>query len=195
MSHRTGPRGRASRAVLRNVALAAGVLGAAGGAGAQEGSRVPEIHGFGSVVYGKTDGNAYSVGEEEGDYDHGELATIVLAQPVDRLTIATNLSLEQGHEGFEPQVDYAFAEWAFSDRLKLRAGRVKQPFGLYTEIFDVGTVRPFTTLPQGLYGASGFVAEGFDGLGLTGRLAASGGWALGYDVYGGSIAFAEQGRL
>src|SRR5262245_46553385 len=194
MSQRPGSL-RRSRAVLRTVVLVAAV-GAAGEAAAQENvARAPEIHGFGSVVFGKTDGNAYSVGDEDGDYDHGELSMLVLAEPVDRLQVATNMSLEQSHEGFEPEVDYAFAQWTFSDRLKLRAGRVKQPFGIYTELFDVGTVRPFVTLPQGIYGPSGFVAEGFDGLAVTGRLATRGAWALDYDVYGGSIAFSNEGRL
>jgi hypothetical protein len=49
--------------------------------------------------------------------------------------------------------DYGFAEWRFSDALRLHAGRMKHPFGIYSEIFDVGTLRPFYTLSQSVYGA------------------------------------------
>jgi hypothetical protein len=157
----------------------------------QEGERLVQVHGFGTAAYGNTNHNDYSVGDPKGDYDHGELSLVVLAQPADRLTVSTNLALEQEHEGVEPALDFAFAEWRFSDAVKLRAGRVKQPFGLYTEIFDVGTLRPFVTLPEGLYGPAGLVSEGFDGLSLTGRIRFAGRWALAYDAYGGSIQFSE----
>jgi hypothetical protein len=195
MSIDMGPLKSPLRAVWKCASATACAWVMVGAAHAQETERVPQLHGYGTAAYGNTDGNAYAVGDAEGDYDHGELSLVALAQPIDRLSIATNVSLEQTPGGFEPNVDYAFGEWSFSDRFRFRAGRVKQPFGLYTEIFDVGTARPFVTLPQGIYGPSGFVAEGFDGLAATGRLGAGRAWALDYDVYGGSIAFADTARL
>ena len=45
----------------------------------------------------------------------------------------------------DAEVDYAFAQWAPSAKFQLRAGKVKSPFGLYTEVYDVGTLR--TLLP------------------------------------------------
>ena len=67
------------------------------------------------------------------------------------------------------ELDYAFAEWFVSDALKIRMGRVKHPFGLYGEIFDVGTLRPFYLLPQSIYGPNGFTAKAYNGVGLTGN--------------------------
>ena len=65
-------------------------------------------------------------------------------------------------------------------------GKIKQPFGLSTEVFDVGTLRPFYALPQALYGPVGFVAEGYLGVGLTGERSFSGDWGLRYDAYVGA---------
>jgi len=186
-----------SRAVVRGLgATVALALATGSSARAQESEPLAQVHGFGTSSFGKTDQNEYSVGDPEGSYDHGEMSFVVLAHPMDRLSVSTNAALEQSEDGFEAELDYAFAEWRFSDRFRLRAGRVKQPFGLYTEIFDVGTLRPFVTLPEGIYGPAGFVAEGFDGLSLTGRLHGGDRWAFAYDVYGGSIQFGEsQARL
>ena len=84
------------------------------------------------------------------------------------------------------EIDYAFAEWRFSDALRLRAGQVKLPFGLYTEIYDVGTLRPFLDVPQGIYGAQAVVAEAYQGGGLTGNIYTDD-WGLQYDVYVGQV--------
>jgi predicted porin len=143
------------------------------------------VRGFGSAAYGKTDENTYTVGSEQGHYDNSRLALNFSAEPSDRLRFRSQAELEQEGEEIAAEIDFAFAEWAFSDALRLRAGNCQQPFGLYTEIFDVGTLRPFVNLPQGIYGGSGFAAEGFNGLALTGRIARANGWALQYDAYGG----------
>lgn len=151
------------------------------------------VRGFGSVAYGKTDENTFTVGTEEGNYDNSRLALNFSAEPTGRLHLRSQIELEQAGEEIEAEIDFAFAEWAFSDALRLRAGNCQQPFGLYTEIFDVGTLRPFVELPQGIYGPSGFAAEGFNGLALTGRLPMSNnGWALQYDAYGGGATLVSD---
>jgi hypothetical protein len=115
------------------------------------------------------------------------MALALSARPVEKLRVSTLFELEQqeGAQKLEPALEYAFAEWKFSEALRVRAGRVKLPFGIYTEILDVGTLRPFFTLPQGVYGPTGTVVPGYNGIGLTGRWSHGGTWALQYDVYGG----------
>ena len=87
----------------------------------------------------------------------------------------------------EVEVEWAFAEWRFGDTARLRLGKMKQPFGIYMEIDSVGTLRPFFTLPAAIYGNANFGAESYLGAGITGQLLSRGGWALGYDVYGGAM--------
>lgn len=79
------------------------------------------------------------------------------------MVINTQVSLATGYIGDEIKLDFAFGEWAFSDALKFRMGKVKCPFGIYSEVFDVGTIRPFYALPQAIYGAPGIVTKSYFG--------------------------------
>jgi hypothetical protein len=145
-----------------------------------------DIHGFGGWAYGKTDGLKYSLGTEGGEYDNAEFALNVSAKPLEKLSVVAQMRLESGSDTEQAELDYAFAEWAFNDAARVRVGRVKHPFGIYGEVFDVGTVRPFYSLPQSLYGANGFTARAYNGAGITGNVPV-GKWNLQYDVYGGQI--------
>ena len=178
-------------------ALAAALLAASLPAHAQELPAL-SIHGFGGWGYGRTGGNSYLLGEKGGDYQHNNFALSLAATPYERVSVFTQIEftndyISRGEEEGEVELDYAFAEYTFSDALRLRAGQVKQPFGIYTEIFDVGTVRPLFTLPQGIYGPSEVVAESFKGVGLAGTFAMAGGWGMDYDVYGGALDELKSG--
>lgn len=153
---------------------------------AQSAGTTIDIHGFGGWAYGKTDGHKYSLGTEAGEYDNAEFALNVSAKPVEKLSVVAQIRLESGSDQEQAELDYAFVEWTFNDAARVRAGRVKHPFGIYGEVFDVGTVRPFYSLPQSLYGANGFTARAYNGAGITGNVSA-GKWGLQYDVYGGQI--------
>ncbi|GAK58839.1 hypothetical protein U27_05814 [Candidatus Vecturithrix granuli] len=113
----------------------------------------------------------------------------ITANPYEQLSIYVQPSYSEGGAEFEEEdvsLDYAFAEWYFSDTFILRIGKVKAPFMLYTEIYDVGTVRPFFFLPQGVY--QQLSAEAYKGAGLTGSLFSKEGWELQYDLYGGKLS-------
>jgi hypothetical protein len=177
------PRPSASAAVL---AILVGLLVVPTVARAQEGPEAT-LHGFGGDAYGNAGHNRYTAGAPGGEYGNAQLALVAIANPYDRLQISAQVFWKQAAEGAATELDYAFAEWRFSDSLRLRAGRAKQPFGIYTETFDVGTLRPFYSLPQGVYGPAALVAKGYDGIGLTGRATLGRGFALDYDVYGGGV--------
>lgn len=149
-----------------------------------------QIHGFGEWAYGNTDGNRYLIGTNEGRYQNTSLGLNLSYRATDSLNIVGQFQIEQNPildtSEIDVSLDYAFFEWSFSDALKMRAGRVKHPFGLYAEIFDVGTLRPFFLLPQGIYGTQGFTAQFYDGLGLTGSRGGDS-WGVEYDLYLGQI--------
>lgn len=154
-------------------------------ASAQEPASRLEVHGFGSWAYGRTNRNQYLFGDEQGRYDDASFGFTVIASPADRLKIVAQPVWLDDADGVTVELDFAFAEWKFSDRLKLRAGKVQQPFGISTEVFDIGTLRPFLALPQAVYGPVGIVGEAYTGVGLTGSFEWKGGWGLTYDVFGG----------
>jgi hypothetical protein len=142
------------------------------------------LSGFGHWQYGKTDGNSLGNATEDGDFDDGSFALSLSAQVSDPVRVAGQFHFD--FDG-EADLDFAFAEYSVSDAFKLRAGLVKQPFGISTEVFRVSTLRNFGDLPQSLYGPSGLVSEGLKGLAFSGRRNFASGWAVSYDVYGGEL--------
>ncbi len=150
-----------------------------------------QIHGFGSWAYGKTDNeNSYLVGNEDGKYDYLDFALNISATPHENLSLHVQMDWSESSEENEVGLDYAFAEWFFSEALIFRIGKVKAPFMFYTEVYDVGTIRPFFMLPQGIY--HDIAAEAYKGLGITGSLYTTGGWEIMYDLYGGKLELLPQ---
>lgn len=155
-------------------------------------SDMVQIHGFGGEAYGQTfgrdDPNPFLTGKDGGQWENITGGVIIDARPVDRLQIFLQVfSGEEVEEGGDVSLDRAFAEFKVWDALKLRGGRLPHPIGIYSEVFDIGTLRPFFDLPQGTYGSSGVTAELYDGFGITGDIAASDDWGIRYDVYGGQL--------
>lgn len=171
-----------SRAWLA-IALATGL--AAVTARADESEQSVVIHGFGGWAYGKTDVNRYLGGTPDGEYDNANLSLNVSKRASERLAIVGQVEWFDNQGEVDVEFDYAFAEWKVNDALKLRVGRIKQPFGISSEVFDVGTLRPFYELPQSLYGPSGILGEAYVGVGLTGSQAGEHGWGVAYDAYFG----------
>jgi Phosphate-selective porin O and P len=184
---------KTARSIVKPTLLLALSLSSLAGVPAQgqDSQQRVGVHGFGDWVYGKTNGNQYLAGDEKGNYENATLGLNLVATPSDHLRIVGQAEWVDGPQGTEIQLDYSFAEWTFSDRLKIRAGKVKQPFGISAEVFDVGTLRPFIELPQAVYGPIGLVGESYKGVGLSGSLELKGGWELSYDVYGGGQELTE----
>ncbi len=152
---------------------------------AQADDNLIQIHGFGGWSYGRAKDLAFLGATKEGNANNAQFALNVVAKPYERLNIVSQVNLQTANAN-QVDLDYAFAEWVASDRVKLRIGRVKHPLGLYGEVFDVGTVRPFQYLPQSIYGPDGFTAKAYNGAGVTGLLR-RGKWELQYDLYTGEI--------
>ena len=169
--------------ILAALALAV----AAGPAVGQQITDSVQVHGFAGWGFGQTDGNAYQYGTEDGRYDNVNFSLNLNATLGERLMIAAQAEWVMEGSESATDLDYVFAQWRLSNSLFLRIGQVQQPFGIYTEIYDVGTLRPFLALPQGVYGPSGFVAESYLGGGLTGEYFADSNWSIAYDVYIGQL--------
>jgi hypothetical protein len=169
------------------VALAFLLLGAP--LGAQDEPRPVEVHAYGDWTYGRTSHNVFLAGSPEGDYEQLAMALNLSKRINDKLSIHSQGFVES-HGATDVGLDYAFAEYRLNHFLSFRIGQVKHPFGIYTEVFDVGTLRPFIDLPQAFYGPAGFAGESYKGIGASGA-ADVGAWTLAYDVYAGGSALDE----
>ena len=145
------------------------------------------IHVFGGWAYGRTNGNEYLAGTRQGAFDNLDLALNLAATPVEQLRLEAQVFAGIDRGVRETNIDYAFGEWRFSDALRVHAGRMKHPFGIYTEIYHVGTLRPFYSLPQSVYGRAGTLAEAYNGVGVSGFRRLGTRWAVTYDVYAGEL--------
>jgi len=175
----------------RNVyQLALATALAASSAGAQDLGSLSEhveVHGFGSWNSGATNNeNMYLGGKWKGSSTNSNAGFNITGNVDERVTFTTQVKFDF-NGATQPSLDYVFAQYKFRDALKLRAGQVKQPFGLLTEVQDVGTLHPFLSLPQSQYGDVGIVAEAYRGIGLTGNVELPRRFSLDYDVYGGGL--------
>jgi hypothetical protein len=168
----------------------------ASAAAAQEQTQRIILHGFGEWAYARTDGNEYLDGSEQGDYDTVGLGLNVTSQVSDNISVVGQFAVRsRASDNPGAELDYAFAEWRLSDAVQVRFGRSKHPFGIYTEIFDIGTLRPFFHLPLSIYGPAEIAAQSYDGIGLTGRHDFKGSTSVDYDLYGGEVSFASNQRV
>lgn len=173
------------------IALAVATVALARSARADDLAERVQLHGFGSWTFGDTNVNRYLAGEPDREYRNTTLGLSVDANPSERLRVVGQAFWRNTDEGTKADFDYAFAEWKFSDSFRLRAGQVKMPFGIYSEVARIGTLRPFLDLPQGVYGPIGLTGEHYRGVGITGRKALGTRWALAYDAYGGGMVLEE----
>jgi hypothetical protein len=150
------------------------------------------IHGFGGWSYAKTDhGNLYLGGVPDGNFRRSELSLSLEEKASDRIRIVLQTQFTNTESGTDASLEYIFVEWRLSDKARIRVGQIQLPFGIYSEISDVGTLRPFLRLPQGVYGPVGLVGKNYKGVGITGNLNGTGKWSYGYDLYAGGMDLEE----
>jgi hypothetical protein len=186
--------GRGAQVLSRVAAISAllAVVLESGTAEAQSARRW-SVQGFGGAAFAdlSSDGRWAEAATKEGELENYSLSLSFAAEPVRKLALRTQGFVGHNLRGQTLSLDYAFGEYAFSPALKLRAGKVLSPFGLYSEIYDVGTLRPFYYLPQFYQGRLGLIPKGYFGAGLTGARPLGSDWEIGYDFFGGQMRFAE----
>lgn len=125
---------------------------------------------FGGWAWGETTESGYLDATPDGEAERGELGVALRHDFSKSFKVFGQFELSQRPGGeSEAELDFLFFEWRPSERQTWRLGRGKQPFGIYSEFYDLGTDRPFYDLPQGLYGPSEIVAESLDGISYMAR--------------------------
>jgi len=143
-----------------------------------------DLHGFGSWAFADTNGNPYLGGTASSSWDNIAGGVLVSAQAFERLWINAQISADTREGDSDLSLERMFVQWTFADWLKIRGGRSPHPIGIYSEVLNVGTTRPFFDLPQGVYGPTGTTTLSYDGAGVTGSIVIKD-WEFAYDVYGG----------
>lgn len=151
---------------------------------------LPEIHGFVSQGFIKSNQNNYLTQSKRGSFEFAEVGLNFTKEISDRLRVGMQLFMRDlGPVGnYKPQFDWFYLDYNFFEWLGVRAGRTKIPFGLYNEINDVDAARVPVLLPQSVYPSGNrdyLLAQ--TGVELYGRIPLSVLGDLEYRGYGGTI--------
>lgn len=146
------------------------------------------IHGFGGWAAGYTsnDNDFNDVASKELAVENYYFTLNVFARPFKNATIHAQPTWESNLLGKEAKLDLVYLEWTFAPETRVRAGKIRNPLGVYTDIFKVGTLRPFYLLPNAMYRNG---PESYAGVGLN-RVQKLGSWELECDLVGGAMDFA-----
>lgn len=183
---------------VRRITVCLGLLGMlAGSAGAQALDEVIRVGGFVSQGYLNTRGSEYLVPRSrEGTAEMFEAAITMTARPMDRLRVGVQfLGRNFGDSGNgNVVVDWAYLDYRWDDRLGVRAGKVKLPFGLYSEQRDLDILRTGVFLPQSVYSENlRDFALAYEGVGAYGSLA-NGAGGFDYHVFAGTLNVVDSGE-
>ena len=173
---------------LAGILLAMAALSPASRASAQvtAGGDALRVNGFANVAYTATDTRRYVFGSPAGGY-RANFGIAFLGQPHEDLLLVLQPMMDFVQSTATLEINFVQATWRVADYLKLNLGKGRLPFGVYSDIFDAGVLRPFLAMPIGMYGPAGPVGWSYLGAGLSGTLFFGGAWGLSYDVYGGDV--------
>jgi hypothetical protein len=149
------------------------------------------INGFGHQSYIKTDTNTYVVGDAtQGSFKDYVMGLTFSAKVTNQVFIRAQMV--HSSDGF--QLDWGFGEYHFNDNFGVKAGKVKLPFGLYSETVDVKALQPFGYL----HGVYFYGINDFNGVSLFSSFESESGFGGSLDIYGGTGIYAvgfAQGSL
>jgi hypothetical protein len=149
-----------------------------------------EIHGFVSQGFILTTDNNYLAESEDGSFEFAEVGLNFTKALTERLRAGVQLfARDLGPSGdYDAKLDWFYLDYRWTDRLGVRAGRVKLPFGLYNDTSDIDAARVPVLLPQSIYPTQNrnfLLAQ--TGVEIYGQLAAGGAGAIAYNLYGGTV--------
>lgn len=112
------------------------------------------LSGFLSVGGGLVDDeNSLSYGgysEEDLTFDNNLLGIQVSGTVADRLTATAQLTARSGDD-YQAKAEWAYLSWQASDNSKIRAGRLRTPFYMYSDFLDVGYSYTWISPPREVY--------------------------------------------
>ncbi|MDP0498937.1 MAG: hypothetical protein Q7P63_02450 [Verrucomicrobiota bacterium JB022] len=144
---------------------------------------------FASQGYFQSTDNDYLGDSEDGSFDFREYGVNVSWSKGKFRAGAQVFGQSLGYYGDdEIMLDWATADYQFSQQFGLRAGRVKMPRGLYNETLDLDMLRPFVFLPASVYDPRlRDFSSAFNGAMAYGNVELGKAGSLDYKIFGGDI--------
>ncbi|QJD59359.1 hypothetical protein HG264_10800 [Pseudomonas sp. gcc21] len=117
------------------------------------------LNGFGTLGFthlgGEDEGRSYGIQGQTNDSWRGDELSKLGGQfqygLTDRLNLTTQVTLKAEQDTWKANLEWAYLSFQGSDRLTLRAGRLRNPVYMYSETLDVGITYPWLRLPDEIY--------------------------------------------
>lgn len=185
--------------MLRRLAIAWACLLSSGVIAAQD---LPDwtskfsVHGYVAQAYAVSDSQQILGIPPGGTTEYRDLALQFRYDPDRRNSAAAQLRHEQFGDtdsARDPvELDWAFYQRNFSDRVSVKAGRIPLPLGIFNEAGGAVATSPFFRPPTEFYERQ-FTSKTLDGVLTTVSLGDPGGWSFDIDAYGGRWELNEWG--
>ncbi|HEY0892346.1 MAG TPA: DNA topoisomerase IV, partial [Cellvibrio sp.] len=88
--------------------------------------------------------------EEDLTFDKNLLGLQVTGQVNEKITATAQL-IARSETDYEVNAEWAYLTWQASDSVKVRAGRLRTPFYMYSDFLDVGYAYSWITPPREVY--------------------------------------------
>jgi hypothetical protein len=160
---------------IKKIIMVAGVLAVTG---AHADDKL-DIHGYGYQDYRRASENSLDGADQRGTWNNEFLGLVMSMKFTDRDTAWAQL--ESSGSG-QTAITWAFVDHRFTDNVSAHVGRVKFPFGLYSEFVDNKWLQISAIEPSMYNAAADFVYDAYEGVGVD--------WTSGSlvtQVYGGNV--------
>jgi hypothetical protein len=166
-----------------------------------ESERKLEIHGYLSQAFANSDGHQMLGIPDDGTFDYRTAALQFRATLSPKDSFLIQFSQERLGESpimaFANEIDL---DWVFYERrlgvvTSLRVGRVRVPFGIFSEFRFVGPLLPFYRAPDVFYPVGGYAFSSVNGLMISRSLFAARPFSLDADLYAGEWSFPQDGSV
>ena len=117
------------------------------------------LNGFGTAgithLGGEDSGRAYGVTGQTNDSWRGDQLSKLGGQIqygiTDTVGVTLQVTVKPQQDNWKANLEWAYLSWQTTDRLMLRAGRLRNPVYMYSETLDVGFTYPWLRLPDEVY--------------------------------------------
>jgi len=142
-----------------------------------------ELHGFASQDYLQASRNTYLGADDRGTWDNNFLAFVGAFTLNDRSKLWAQMETSST-EG--TRFTWFFVDYQLTDSIRLHAGRVKYPLGIYNEFIDAKFLQVSSLEPALYQGAADFVHDAYTGVGVDYDQPLGSAGRLAWQIFGGN---------
>lgn len=150
-----------------------------------------DIHGFITQGFLYSDTYNYLADDtKDGSFEYNEVGLNFGKPLTDKLRVGVQFFSRDLGDAANNKVtiDWAYGDYRFKDWLGLRAGKIRTPFGLYSEIHDMDVLRTCIVMPQGVYtDLLRDAAIAMNGVSLYGQVPAGAAGGFDYQLLTGKV--------